>query len=85
MGNVGLGVVEGMDGMGDAVKVGGGHGGAGWETEAIDEQFLGDGAAFDLAVLENRLQVHGFPQGAGFDVSDSSARLISSHVAPNCS
>ena len=61
-------VVEMVDGMGDAVKVGGSHGGAGWQTEALCEEAIGDGAAYCFTILENRLLVHGFSQGAGFDV-----------------
>ena len=54
-------IVEMMDEGGDAIKVGGGHGSAGRQAEALVEKFLGDGATHSFATIENRLEVHGFP------------------------
>ena len=41
---------------------------SGGEAEAAVEEVGGNVAANDLGSVENRLQVHGFPDGARFDV-----------------
>ena len=44
------------------------HGGAGGEAEAVVEEVLADGAAAHATAAKDGLQVHRFPDGAGFDV-----------------
>ena len=60
--------MEGFDDVGDAVKIGVGHGGAGGQTQSFLEQLFGHSTADYLVVFEYGLQVHRLPQGAGFDI-----------------
>jgi len=51
-----------------AVAIFGGHAGAGREAEALVEEAFADFAAMHLGRSKDGLEVHGLPDGTGFDV-----------------
>ncbi len=57
---------------------------SGGEAEAAVEEVGGNVAANDLGSVENRLQVHGFPDGARFDVVflEGEAEMLAIATAP---
>ena len=56
-----------MDGFDYELYVVVGDPGAGWEADAGFVEFFGDAVGVGWGVFVDRLEVHGFPEGTGFD------------------
>ena len=60
-------VGEFMDGFDNVFYVVVGDPGAGWEADAGFVEFFGDSVCVGWGIFVDRLEVHGFPEGTGFD------------------